>query len=99
LSENKTNAILIAPNDDVVTAIVELKPGEAGRYAESGKLREITVVDEVPKFHKIALRDIARGGQVRKYGEIIGVATQNIAKGSHVSDKNIASPDELPGRA
>ncbi len=46
--------------------------------------------DEVPAGHKVALREIPRGEQVRKYGQVIGVATSDIAAGEHVHTHNLA---------
>ncbi|MCQ2796570.1 MAG: altronate dehydratase family protein [Bacilli bacterium] len=41
--------------------------------------------------HKVALKDIKRGGQVIKYGEVIGIAKSNIKKGDWVHSHNLAS--------
>ena len=46
---------------------------------------------QIPAGHKYALRDIAVGEYVIKYGEIIGRATQNIAKGEWVHTHNVKS--------
>ena len=43
----------------------------------------------VPSGHKLALRDIEAGAPVRKYGEVIGRATQPIAAGAHVHSHNL----------
>ena len=47
--------------------------------------------DKIPAGHKFALTDIAEGEYVIKYGEIIGKATQNIAKGDWVHTHNVKS--------
>jgi len=39
--------------------------------------------------HKYALRDILQGENIIKYGQPIGHATQNIAKGEHVHSHNV----------
>lgn len=39
--------------------------------------------------HKIALRDIKKGDTVWKYGQDIGVAVADIAKGEHVHVHNL----------
>jgi altronate hydrolase len=49
--------------------------------------------DDIPSGHKVALVDIAEGGQVRKYGQVIGVATRAIAVGEHVHTHNLAFAD------
>jgi altronate hydrolase len=43
----------------------------------------------VPRGHKIAVRDIASGAPIRKYGQIIGVATAPITEGDHVHTHNL----------
>ncbi len=45
----------------------------------------------IPNGHKIALRDIAEGENVIKYGHSIGVATKQIVKGDHVHVHNLKS--------
>jgi (2R)-sulfolactate sulfo-lyase subunit alpha len=43
----------------------------------------------VPLGHKIALRDLAAGERVIKYGVPIGVATRDIRAGEHVHVHNL----------
>jgi altronate hydrolase len=43
----------------------------------------------VPRGHKMAVRDLAEGAVVRKYGQVIGVATAPVAAGSHVHTHNL----------
>jgi altronate hydrolase len=43
----------------------------------------------VPRGHKVAVRDIPAGTAVRKYGQVIGVATAPIAAGEHVHTHNL----------
>ena len=47
----------------------------------------------VPSGHKIATRAIPAGDYVRKYNQIIGVATADIAPGAHVHVQNCAMSD------
>lgn len=61
----------------------------------------VTVSGLVPPGHKVATCHIAQGQPVRRYGQIIGVATQPIALGQHVHTHNLAFSDfareHLPG--
>ena len=41
----------------------------------------------------MALADVPTGGQVRKYGQVIGVATRPIQAGEHVHTHNLAFAD------
>ncbi|MEY4416093.1 MAG: hypothetical protein RIQ53_3386 [Pseudomonadota bacterium] len=77
--------IRIHPDDDVVIARRQLLGGEA--LAEEAGLR---VSGLVPPGHKLATRDVAAGQPVRRYGQIIGHATQDIAAGQHVHVHNLA---------
>ena len=47
------------------------------------------MLSDVPLGHKIALRDLAAGDQVIKYGISIGRATQDIREGEHVHVHNV----------
>ncbi|MCQ2787321.1 MAG: altronate dehydratase family protein, partial [Bacilli bacterium] len=47
--------------------------------------------DKVKLGHKVALKDIKKGSQVIKYGEVIGIAKSNIKKGDWVHSHNLAS--------
>lgn len=90
------NAVLIDPKDNVVIAIEALEAGAQAVYVTAdGATHELAVVEDVPLFHKIARTDIACGDKVVKYGEYIGVATSDIAAGTHVHTHNCASSDEL----
>jgi altronate hydrolase len=77
----------IHPADDVVIARRQLVGGT--RLEGEG----VTVAGLVPPGHKIAVRDIAAGQPVRRYNQVIGVATQPIAAGQHVHTHNLAFSD------
>ena len=47
--------------------------------------------DKIPAGHKYALKNIAKGEYVVKYGEIIGRASQDIAQGEWVHTHNVKS--------
>jgi altronate dehydratase small subunit len=96
MMDKKINAILIHSNDNVITATESLQTGSVARYQSDREIAEITVIEEIPKFHKIALADIQESDPVYKYGQLIGEAMKTIRKGSHVHDHNIASPKRKP---
>src|SRR5262245_25635099 len=50
----------------------------------------VVTASAIPSGHKIATREIAAGDFVRKYNQIIGVATSDIAPGQHVHVQNCA---------
>ena len=93
MTEKKINAILINPMDDVVTVITELTEGDRAVFFKNEEITQVPVVGTIPKYHKLAIRDIKKTEPLRKYGETIGKATQDISQGCHVHDHNMASPD------
>ena len=78
---------MISDRDNVATA---LEPLEAGRRLElNGHV--VTVGEAIASGHKIAVRAIAAGEPVIKYGSAIGVASAEIPAGAHVHTHNLAS--------
>jgi len=74
-------ALRIDANDDVAVALREIAAGEA--------VEGVIAKEPIAAGHKIALRDIPAGAQVRKYGWPIGRATAPIAAGAHVHTHNV----------
>ena len=60
-----------------------------------GQSEIIAVRGDVPYGHKIALTEIHVGEQITKYGEEIGIATQEIKPGDYVHVHNL---DSMRGR-
>jgi altronate hydrolase len=87
LTVTKAEAVRLHPTDNVVVAPTRIAKG-AHIPAEG-----VVAIDSIPMGHKIATRAIATGEIVRKYGQVIGVATSAIAPGSHVHVHNIAVSD------
>ena len=50
-------------------------------------------VERIPAGHKVAIRPIAVGEPIRRYGQIIGFATAPIAPGQHVHTQNCGMGD------
>ncbi len=74
--------VRLDPSDNVVTAI---KPMELGAEAEPG----VATTGLIPRGHKIATADVAKGDVIRKYAQIIGYAATDIAAGDHVHTQNV----------
>lgn len=74
---NPMNTVRLSERDNVVTAIRPLQIGEEG------------ATQLIPRGHKIATQDIAKGAAVHKYAQIIGYAAEDIAKGAHVHTHNL----------
>ncbi|MBA1335532.1 MAG: Altronate dehydratase [Firmicutes bacterium] len=84
-------ALIANDRDNVATALADIKGGEMV-YAHRGD-QEIGILVKNPIIfgHKFALTGIKRGEEVIKYGEPIGIATEDIEQGDHVHVHNIAS--------
>lgn len=80
-------ALVITERDNVATALEALEPGR--RLELDG--HRVTVAEAIGSGHKIALRAIAAGEAVIKYGSPIGVASADIPAGAHVHTHNVAS--------
>ena len=75
----------LADADEVVVAIRDLSTGTV-LVTPDGPL---TVRADVPRGHKLAVRDVAEGGRVHKYGQSIGRASVAITAGDHVHVHNL----------
>jgi altronate hydrolase len=75
------DTVRLDPADNVVTATRAL---EAGVSVEATTTRSL-----IPSGHKIATADIAKGEALRKYAQIIGYASCDIAAGDHVHTQNV----------
>ncbi|WP_394689385.1 UxaA family hydrolase [Hoeflea sp.] len=69
--------VRLAPEDNVVTAIMPLDAGQGG------------ATQMIPRGHKMASCDIPKGAAVRKYAQVIGYAAEPIAMGAHVHTHNL----------
>ena len=87
----KPKAILIDTKDNVATAFQDLSKGDTVTVTLEGRETTVTLVQDVPFGHKIALSPIGLHEPVIKYGEAIGLATQPIEAGQHVHVHNMES--------
>ena len=82
------SAIQIRSTDTVATAVAKLATGDTVQITGAKTGTQINVSQDIPRGHKIALRDIASGEHVLKYGEVIGMATEDITMGQWVHVHN-----------
>lgn len=78
--------IKINPADNVAVAINPLAKGTVVTVGADG---DITLVCDIPAGHKFALRDLAEGENVIKYGFPIGHTRHAVAKGAFLDHNDI----------
>ncbi len=87
------NGMYIDPKDCVVTLGGAVEPGDTVVYTDGGKQIEVKALDSIPVYHKMAVKPVAKGGRVIKYGELIGIASSDIVPGQHVHTHNVEEPE------
>lgn len=78
--------VKINDNDNVAVAIFDL---EAGTEILPG----LKTLDPIPQAHKIALCDIPKGGDIIRYGVVLGYAKDFIGAGHWISEHMLDLPD------
>ena len=81
------NLFRIDEKDSVAVALKTIATGETNKVGDI----EVTANEEIKTGHKIALKNIASGEPVIKYGCMIGEAAQEIQKGDWVHTHNLIS--------
>ena len=77
--------IRIHPADDVAVALRDVAKNTEVEVA--GQC--FVALDDIPKGHKMALRDLHAGENILKYGSVIGHATEDAAAGSWLHSHNV----------
>jgi altronate hydrolase len=84
-----TDAVFLHSDDNICVAARNLTAGESLEIAGT----TVALAETVRLGHKIAIRPIRKGEYVRKYGQIIGQATQPIEAGQWVHSHNLINGD------
>ncbi|TXS90242.1 galactarate dehydratase [Parahaliea maris] len=85
---------------DTVGVVINAQGVAAGsRFAD-----DLEAIEAIPQSHKVALRDIAAGEAVIRYGQVIGYALRDISRGAWVTEQQLRMPDapaldKVPGAA
>lgn len=77
--------------DDNVAVIVRVGGMPAGTEVAPG----VVLREHVPQGHKVALENIPKGGEVRRYGVVIGRALEDLGTGRWVNEKLLAMPEAV----
>ena len=86
------HCVLHDPKDSVAVVVVEgVKAGDAltGLILDEDRTITLQCTEDIPLGHKVALRDMAEGDTVIKYGVDIGRVVQPIRKGAHAHVHNV----------
>ncbi|WP_202076591.1 UxaA family hydrolase [Caldalkalibacillus salinus] len=81
----KSTHLHIRQDDAVIVTLTSLQKGEVLHTGD----QTVTLREDVPSGHKVAIRDIEPGEEVIKYGFPIGVAKQRIRVGDWVHTHNV----------
>jgi (2R)-sulfolactate sulfo-lyase subunit alpha len=84
--------VLHDKHDSVAVVVVEgVKAGMAlsGWIMDEDRMTEVTARQDIPIGHKVALRDMAQGDTVIKYGIDMGKVIKPIQAGEHAHVHNI----------
>jgi len=86
-------AIMMDAKDNVATAISAIAAGEEVKILSTKQevVQRVTAKEALPLGHKIALTDIKKGAEIKKYGAVIGRASKEIAPGEYVHIHNVES--------
>jgi ribosomal protein L13E len=80
--------IIMHSQDNCATSLIDIPKDELVSIKETNTIK---INQNIPLGHKFALNDIYKGDLIKKYGEIIGIATRDIKKGDWVHTHNIKS--------
>jgi len=80
------NFLKINDNDNVVVALQEIPAGTTITLEDG---LTVTATEDIPAGHKMAIKDIAEGSEVIKYGYRIGNAKEAIKTGSWIHTHNV----------
>jgi LDH2 family malate/lactate/ureidoglycolate dehydrogenase len=93
MAVSAVRAVLLAAKDDVAAVLDAAVAGATIAVADASgdTVSEITARQAIPFGHKVAVRAVAAGRPVLRYGFAIGIATAAIAPGDHVHSHNMRS--------
>jgi altronate dehydratase small subunit len=85
------NLLMMSDKDNVAVCLADGRAGETVTLTakDGSKSGSLSLIEEIPFAHKVALVNIAPGEHIIKYGEIIGIATELIETGKWVHVHNM----------
>lgn len=93
IRQQSPSAFYIKVHDtDNVAIIVNDNGLKAGSRFPDG----LELIEHIPQGHKVALVDIPVHGEIIRYGEVIGYAVRDIARGSWIDESTVELPSAPP---
>lgn len=83
---NSPLVIKVTDKDNVAIAVHDIPAG-------TEVLPEVVTLEDIPQAHKIALTDIPKGGDIIRYGVVLGYAKDDIPKGSWINEHMLDLPE------
>jgi altronate hydrolase len=80
MTNSAPRTVRLHSEDNVIVCLDQLMAGQS--------VEGISTAGRIPRGHKMATRPIAKGEAVRKFGQIIGFASQDVPQGTHVHEHN-----------
>jgi altronate dehydratase len=81
-------AIWVSQKDNVVTTVSNVEEAEEVTYGAGSNIGQTTALETIPFGHKMAISKISKGGDIIKYGEVIGRANKDIEAGQWIHTHN-----------
>jgi altronate hydrolase len=81
-SQAEPRTLSLNAKDNVIVAVDSVSAGVTAK--------DVKAAVRIPRGHKMAVRKIAKGEPILKFGQIIGFATEDILPGAHVHTQNCA---------
>ncbi len=91
MEREKARALVMKEADNVATVLEDVDPGTEIALQVGNDTRVVRPAEPIRFGHKFAIRPIQKGEAIVKYGEPIGLATQDIEVGRHVHVHNLES--------
>lgn len=87
------NALIHDEEDDVAVVIQDVAVDVPTRILtlDGKEVGLVAAREDIPLGHKIAVRDLDKGKEIKEYGRPIGRASRQIPKGNHVHTHNLKS--------
>lgn len=83
MMQNKV--LKIHPEDNAIVALQDLQQGETVTLGNESYL----LLDNVEAKHKFVAQDVPKGGSIKMYGVLVGIANEDLPKGTLLTTANI----------